>query len=84
MVLPYSSKEYRPVELGASIFVKANRNLWRAAQEFNLSFAQYDGEDGEFAIWDGSEFRFRVCGNFVRINNRSCSDFNNTGPNDQR
>ncbi|KIJ30166.1 hypothetical protein M422DRAFT_187434 [Sphaerobolus stellatus SS14] len=60
VVFPYSSEEYRPIELGASIFVKANRNLWRAAQEFNLSFAEYDGEDGEFAIWDGSEFRFRM------------------------
>jgi len=60
VVLPYGSEEYRPVELGASIFVNANKNLVRAAKEFKLNFTEYDGEDGEFAIWDGADFRFRV------------------------
>lgn len=60
VVFPYNSKAYQPIELGASIFVEANKNLVRATKEFNLTFANYGGEHGEFGIWDGSEFRFRV------------------------
>jgi prenylcysteine oxidase / farnesylcysteine lyase len=48
------------MELGASIFVKANKNLWRATEEFNLSLVDFGDEDGEMGIWDGAEFRFRV------------------------
>lgn len=50
------------MELGASIFVKANRNLWRATEEFNLSLADFGEEEGEMGIWDGAVFRFRVSG----------------------
>lgn len=57
---PYDSPHYGPVELGASIFVKANKNLWRATEEFNLSLTSFGDEDGELGIWDGKEFRFRV------------------------
>ncbi|KAF8588432.1 FAD/NAD(P)-binding domain-containing protein [Ramaria rubella] len=60
VVHPYESVEYAPVELGASIFVQANKNLWRATEEFNLSLASFDGEDSELGIWDGAEFRFRA------------------------
>lgn len=48
------------MELGASIFVKANKNLYRASEEFNLSLIDFEGETGELGIWDGTEFRFRV------------------------
>lgn len=52
-----------PVELGASIFVKVNRNLVDAVDEFGLSLADDDGEEPDDAptvlgIWNGEEFVF--------------------------
>ncbi|GAA5876056.1 hypothetical protein JCM1840_002758 [Sporobolomyces johnsonii] len=47
-----------PVELGASIFVGANKNLQKAMRVFNLTYDAYGGEDGEMAIWDGEQFVF--------------------------
>jgi prenylcysteine oxidase/farnesylcysteine lyase len=54
-VYPYDNDTYNPVELGASIFVKANKNLWRAAQEFNLTFRDLSKDDGSLGVWDGEE-----------------------------
>jgi prenylcysteine oxidase/farnesylcysteine lyase len=59
-VYPYDSREYDPIELGASIFVGANKNLMRATEEFNLSLNTFADEEGELGIWDGAVFRFRV------------------------
>ncbi|KAF8525199.1 Prenylcysteine lyase-domain-containing protein [Hysterangium stoloniferum] len=64
VVYPYDSQEYDPIELGASIFVTANKNLMRATEEFNLSFNTLSDEDGELGIWDGATFRFRKNGQF--------------------
>jgi len=52
-----------PVELGASIFVKINRNLVSAVERFNLSTAEYAGGDlggitEVLGIWNGEEFVF--------------------------
>ena len=52
-----------PVELGASIFVEANRNLVSAAREFGLSTSSSgDNRPHEspemLGVWDGSSFRF--------------------------
>ncbi|KAL9119943.1 MAG: hypothetical protein Q9187_003500, partial [Circinaria calcarea] len=52
-----------PVELGASIFVKVNRNLVAAAKEFGLSTDNLgDGRPKEspktLGVWDGQDFRF--------------------------
>ena len=52
-----------PAELGASIFVKANRNLFSAAQEFGLTIEEAaDTVSKEFSaalgVWDGKEFVF--------------------------
>ncbi|GAA5927561.1 hypothetical protein JCM1841_002340 [Sporobolomyces salmonicolor] len=51
-----------PVELGASIFVEANKNLQKAMRVFNLTYDAYGGEDGEMAIWDGEQFVFTEAG----------------------
>lgn len=53
-----------PVELGASIFVKVNRNLVNAVDEFGLSLTDDEGaepDDGApqvLGIWNGEEFVF--------------------------
>ncbi|KAK4703033.1 prenylcysteine oxidase / farnesylcysteine lyase, partial [Phenoliferia sp. Uapishka_3] len=48
-----------PVELGASIFVEANKNLRKAATIFNLTLVDHDGgESGGMSIWDGAKFAY--------------------------
>ncbi|KAK9461295.1 Prenylcysteine lyase-domain-containing protein [Lipomyces oligophaga] len=59
-----------PVEVGASIFVKANANLMAAAQRFGLTLQSIKGSTGtgnegsqiesSFGIWDGKDFVFSV------------------------
>ncbi|KAM0788030.1 hypothetical protein ACM66B_006229 [Microbotryomycetes sp. NB124-2] len=51
-----------PVECGASIFVKANKNMHKAAKEFNLTLKPHGGEDGGMAVWDGQHFVFQESG----------------------
>lgn len=51
--------ETQPLELGASIFVKVNRNLVNAANEFNLSTSgmrQVVSDDQMLGIWNGKTF----------------------------
>jgi prenylcysteine oxidase/farnesylcysteine lyase len=53
----------QPVELGASIFVTANRNLVAAAKEFGLTtqtISRSEPEEAELGIgiWDGKEFKY--------------------------
>ncbi|KAK0567786.1 hypothetical protein OC861_002529 [Tilletia horrida] len=54
--------EYAPIELGASIFVSANRNLVRAAELFGLNTTTggigLDDDDSGVgtSIWDGQQF----------------------------
>lgn len=53
-----------PVELGASVFVKVNRNLLSAVERFNLSTIEYAGEDlggitKVLGIWNGENFVFK-------------------------
>ena len=59
-VHPYDNTEYEPIELGASIFVKANKNLLRATREFNLSVYGFEDEVGALGIWDGEQFLYTV------------------------
>ncbi|ESK98241.1 prenylcysteine lyase [Moniliophthora roreri MCA 2997] len=54
-VYPHDNKSLPAVELGASIFVKANKNLWRAAETFNLTLNNFDDEDDHMGIWDGEK-----------------------------
>lgn len=51
---PYNNKSLPTLELGASIFVELNKNLWRAAEEFNLTRRDLK-ENYETGIWDGRE-----------------------------
>lgn len=60
VVFPYENDTLPELELGASIFVKANKNLWRASDEFNLTRHAFGGEDGEMGIWDGEKLLFTV------------------------
>ncbi|PFH54745.1 hypothetical protein AMATHDRAFT_72501 [Amanita thiersii Skay4041] len=63
VVYPYSDTTLPPLELGASIFVKANRNLWRATDEFNLTrrdFRAEDDDNSEMGIWDGERILVTV------------------------
>ncbi|BGP37153.1 hypothetical protein JCM10449v2_001057 [Rhodotorula kratochvilovae] len=53
-----------PVELGASIFVAANRNLQKAVRVFGLELDAYGGEEGETAIWDGERWVYEEKGGF--------------------
>jgi prenylcysteine oxidase/farnesylcysteine lyase len=48
------------VEVGGSIFIEANKNMWRASDEFNLTRLKFDEEDGDVGIWDGDKFVFIV------------------------
>lgn len=53
-----------PIELGASIFVEINRNMWRASDEFNLTRYGFtnreDDDEGELGFWDGEKFIITV------------------------
>ncbi|EPQ61030.1 FAD/NAD P-binding domain-containing protein [Gloeophyllum trabeum ATCC 11539] len=62
VVYPYNNTKLPPVELGASIFVQANKNLWRASQEFNLTRYNFDDDNDETGIWDGEKFVLTIGG----------------------
>ncbi|KAK4685297.1 prenylcysteine oxidase / farnesylcysteine lyase, partial [Tremellales sp. Uapishka_1] len=57
-VFPHSDPRIRGVELGASIFVDANRNMMKAAKYFNLTVQDPDFSEAGVGIWDGSKFLF--------------------------
>lgn len=62
-MFPYEDENLEAVELGASIFVKVNKNLWRAVDEFGLErvdFERDDDGDDTMGIWDGHEFALTV------------------------
>ncbi|GAA5979241.1 hypothetical protein JCM10908_002852 [Rhodotorula pacifica] len=59
---PYVDALEPPVELGASIYVSANKNLQKARKVFGLEEDAYGGEDGDMAIWDGEIFVFQESG----------------------
>lgn len=59
-VYPYNDTSLPEIELGASIFVKANKNLWRATDEFNLTRRTFKDDDYETGIWDGEKFLLTV------------------------
>lgn len=58
---PYNDTELEPIELGASIFVRINKNLWRATEEFGLERISF-GDDGDvMGLWDGKDVILTVC-----------------------
>ncbi|KAI0050817.1 FAD/NAD(P)-binding domain-containing protein [Auriscalpium vulgare] len=57
-VHPYGDSSFEAIELGASIFVDINKNMWRASDEFNLT-RYYLGDDmSSLGLWDGKDFLF--------------------------
>lgn len=60
VVYPYDDLSLEPVELGASIFVKANKNMWRAIEEFGLETTDFEDDDSTLGIWDGEQFLLTV------------------------
>ncbi|KAH8835831.1 Prenylcysteine lyase-domain-containing protein [Flagelloscypha sp. PMI_526] len=63
VVYPYNDSDtFAPVEIGASIFVAANKNLWRASEEFNLTRRDFskEKEDYEVGVWDGENILLTV------------------------
>ncbi|KAJ7284612.1 Prenylcysteine lyase-domain-containing protein [Mycena rebaudengoi] len=61
VVYPYENTSLPAVEVGASIFVQANKNMWRAADEFNLTRRDFRDETG-LGIWDGEKLVFTTTG----------------------
>ncbi|KAH9914155.1 FAD/NAD(P)-binding domain-containing protein [Epithele typhae] len=55
-VQPYDDESAMPHELGASIFVKINKNIWRAVDEFGLERVNFEDEDDVMGLWNGQEF----------------------------
>lgn len=60
VVYPYNDSSLPELELGASIFVEANKNLWRASDEFNLTRRDFHSENYETGVWDGEELLLSV------------------------
>ena len=59
-VQPYGDSRLEALETGGSIFVQANRNLWRASDEFGLERIVWDTDSTNDGVWDGTEFRITV------------------------
>lgn len=57
---PFNNMTLKPIELGASIFVKVNKNMYRASEEFNLERVAFDAEESQMGIWDGEQFLLTV------------------------
>lgn len=55
-VMPYDDPTVKPIEIGGSVFVSANKNLVRAVKEYNLSVTDFGEEAEETGIWDGQQF----------------------------
>lgn len=55
------------IELGASIFVEANKNLMTASEKFGLQLTRLTGIEskrGGLGVWDGKEFVFEETGSY--------------------
>ncbi|KAI0689670.1 FAD/NAD(P)-binding domain-containing protein [Cytidiella melzeri] len=59
-VQPYDDPSLAPIELGASIFVEVNKNMWRAAHEFGFNLSDSAEGSNTLGIWDGKEFILTV------------------------
>ncbi|KAG8910746.1 hypothetical protein FRC01_006155 [Tulasnella sp. 417] len=62
-VHPYDDTNLPPQELGASIFVPENKNLFRAAREFGLDLIELFDED-DVTLWDGDQVLFTYTGSW--------------------
>ncbi|KAJ3480777.1 hypothetical protein NLJ89_g12261 [Agrocybe chaxingu] len=64
VVYPYGNASLPELELGGSIFVTANKNLWRASDEFGLGRRDFSDEDESTGIWDGQEMLLSFSGSW--------------------
>lgn len=58
IVHPYENSSLPSIEYGASIFVSANKNLWRASDEFNLTRRDFRDVNARTGLWDGEQVLF--------------------------
>lgn len=66
-IYPYNDTSIDPIELGASIFIPANKILWRATEEFGLKRIAFENKKGVTGIWNGQQFTLQMeSGNFFR------------------
>ncbi|CDO76406.1 hypothetical protein BN946_scf184937.g20 [Trametes cinnabarina] len=61
-VQPYGLSELDPIELGGTVFVEANKNLWRATAEFGLERVPYENPSDVIGVWDGKKFLITIGG----------------------
>ncbi|KAG8743471.1 hypothetical protein FRC10_011943, partial [Ceratobasidium sp. 414] len=78
-VYPYNNNSYAPIELGASIFTPANKNMMRAVTELGLELVQFGGATPGLGIWDGNQFVWRSTDNATADNIRMAERYQN-GP----
>ncbi|KAF9524062.1 Prenylcysteine lyase-domain-containing protein [Crepidotus variabilis] len=64
VVHPYNNKSLPALELGASIFVKAHKHLWRAADDFNLTRRSFNENDYDTGIWNGEQIFLQFGGSW--------------------
>ncbi|TIB71849.1 hypothetical protein E3Q23_03609 [Wallemia mellicola] len=57
VVFPHNNETYDSVELGASIFVDANKNMVKAVNDFDFDLADKGTDD--FGIYNGKNFVFK-------------------------
>ncbi|KAG9223147.1 hypothetical protein PLEOSDRAFT_1111305 [Pleurotus ostreatus PC15] len=62
VVYPHDDASLPHIELGASIFVNANKNMWRASEEFNLTRDDFSAEDNDLGVWDGENILLSFAG----------------------
>ena len=74
MVQPYDMPELEPVELGGSVFVEVNKNLWRAVDEFGFERIPFENASDVVGIWDGQEFVAMVCAMCTMGRWRTCTN----------
>ncbi|KAI0683527.1 Prenylcysteine lyase-domain-containing protein [Earliella scabrosa] len=62
IVQPYNDPTLEPVELGGSVFVSANKNMWRAVDEYGFERMKFENDEDVMGIWDGEKFVLTVGG----------------------
>lgn len=55
VVHPYNDPSLGTEELGGSVFVRANKNMFRATEEFGLNVTDLSREDDDMTVWDGDQ-----------------------------
>ncbi|KAF8898341.1 Prenylcysteine lyase-domain-containing protein [Infundibulicybe gibba] len=65
VVFPHNNRSLPAIELGASIFVQANKNLWRASDQFNLTRRDFKDETSDIGVWDGEKLLLSFDGGWM-------------------